>query len=56
MMKVSYICDICGKPQDAGVMIYLESRYQYVDAGRKEDIIKYSEDLGFALFPLPGMF
>lgn len=59
-MKVSYICDICGKPQETLEIDDLTLEKLGINTltqEEKEDIIKYSEDLGLLLYSLcPACF
>lgn len=55
MMKVTYICDICGKPQETVELADVEIEKLGIDTltpMEREDIIKYNEEQGLLLYSL----
>jgi hypothetical protein len=59
-MKVTYICDICGKPQETLEIDDLTLEKLGINTltlEEKEDIIKYNEEQGLLLYSLcPACF
>lgn len=59
-MKVTYICDICGKPQETIEIDDLTLERLGINTltqDEKEDIIKYDEEQGLLLYSLcPACF
>jgi hypothetical protein len=54
-MKVTYVCDICGKPQETVEIDDLEIEKLGINTltqEEKEDIIKYNEEQGLILYSL----
>jgi hypothetical protein len=55
MMKVTYICDICGKPQETVEIENVEIEKLGLDTltrTEREDIIKYNDEQGLLLYSL----
>jgi hypothetical protein len=59
-MKVTYVCDICGTPQETVEIDNLHIEKLGIDTltnHEKEDIIKYNEEQGLLLYSLcPSCF
>ena len=55
MMKVTYLCDICGKPLETVELADVEIEKLGIDTltpAEREDIIKYNEEQGLLLYSL----
>jgi hypothetical protein len=59
-MKVTYICDICGQPQETVEIEDVEIEKLGINTltpAEKEDIIKYNDEQGLLLYSLcPACF
>lgn len=54
-MKVTYVCDICGEPQETMELVGVEAEnlgLNTLTRAVREDIIKYNDEQGLLLYSL----